>query len=438
MNNQRDVLLLVLPVPFRRGADGELLIEKQACNGIDRWADNFPRVILAAAIDETPHPETASAQYLPAGTLSSGARAELVPLAARPGTAGFLAALPRVRRQLRALIGRSDYLCFAIGGLVGDWAAVAAVEAIRMGREYAVWTDRVEHQVVRSSYRDATGLRRAFRFVRDRALFSPLMARLERHVVAHAALGLFHGRDCFEAYAPLCRAPHVVHNIHLKPADGIPAADLAAKLERIERGKPLRLAYAGRVAAMKGPADWLVVMRELARRGVAFEATWYGDGPLLEEMRAAAAESGLAAQVSFAGFVGERAQMLAALRAADLFVFCHKTPESPRCLIEALMSASPIVGYDSPYPADLVEDMAPRLLTAPHDPAQLAARIASLADDRAQLAELVRRSRDIGGHYSDEAVFRHRSELIKQHLPAPATLDSAGAPSNGRASGSGA
>ena len=420
MKHPGDSLLLVLPVPFRRAPDGSLMIEKQACNGIDRWADNFSRVVIACAVAEVDATEGTSVEYLPASALAAADRVELVPLEARAGTLGFLAALRTQRQRLRGLIERCDYLCFAIGGLVGDWAAVAALEAIRLGRPYAVWTDRVEHQVVRASYRDATGLRRAFRFVRDRILFSRLMARLERHVVSHAALGLFHGRDCYAAYAPICRAPHVVHNIHLKPEDRIPELALADKLARIGRGEPLRLVYAGRVAAMKGPADWLAVMQQLAAMGVAFEATWLGDGPLLDEMRAAVKASGLAERVQFVGYVGDRGQLLDAMRRADLFVFCHKTPESPRCLIEALMAAAPIIGYDSPYPADLAEEMAPELLTPPHGPAALARRIADCDKGRAALVDLVKRSHDKGAHYSDEAVFRHRSDLIKRLLaPAP-------------------
>ena len=39
------------------------------------------------------------------------------------------------------------------------------------------------------------------------------MAMLERAVIRRATLGLFHGRETYDAYAPHCRAPHVVHDI---------------------------------------------------------------------------------------------------------------------------------------------------------------------------------------------------------------------------------
>ena len=42
-----DSMYLVLPVPFRV-ADGKMFVEAQAANGLDRWADNFSRVLVAA------------------------------------------------------------------------------------------------------------------------------------------------------------------------------------------------------------------------------------------------------------------------------------------------------------------------------------------------------------------------------------------------------
>ena len=45
-----DGILLVLPVPFKKLADGRLLCEEQATNGIDQWAENFSHVTVAAPV----------------------------------------------------------------------------------------------------------------------------------------------------------------------------------------------------------------------------------------------------------------------------------------------------------------------------------------------------------------------------------------------------
>ena len=43
-------LLLVLSVCFKRSESGELMLEKQTCNGIDLWAKNFDFVVVACPI----------------------------------------------------------------------------------------------------------------------------------------------------------------------------------------------------------------------------------------------------------------------------------------------------------------------------------------------------------------------------------------------------
>jgi hypothetical protein len=48
----------------------------------------------------------------------------------------FLSSYRLVRQVLADKIRTSEYLCFAIGGLVGDWASVAALEAIRQKKPF--------------------------------------------------------------------------------------------------------------------------------------------------------------------------------------------------------------------------------------------------------------------------------------------------------------
>ena len=112
---------------------------------------------------------------------------------------------------------------------------------------------------------------------------------------------------------------------------------------------------------------------------------------------------------------GRSRAVLAALRAAHLFLFCHQTPESPRCLIEALVSGCPIVGYDSAFPRDLVSTHQGRLRAAGR---RRRARRDCDAPRRgpAALADLIRRAAADGAPFEDVAVFRHRSALIKAHL----------------------
>lgn len=404
-----DSLLIYAPVALHRGAGGGWMMEDQACNGLRLWAANFARVI--ALMPESPAPPPPS--WVPLERTGAAlARIEILPLpeAWRPGR--FLRALPAGRRTIRAAIGRARYLSFAIGGLFGDWGAVACAEAHRMGRRHAVWTDRVESAVTRALAADPSVPARTR--LRARLTAGP-MAALERRTIARATVGLFHGAETFAAYAPFARAAEIVHDVHIARADHIAPAALAAKQAAAAAG-PLEIVYVGRAEAMKGALDWIGVLGRLAAAGVAFRARWIGGGSLLPQMRAGAAAAGLADRVAFPGYTADRAAVFEALRAAHLLLFCHKTPESPRVLIEALVSGTPIAGYDGAFAREITAGRGGGVLVPPGDAEGLAAAVAALAADRARLADLIGRAAADGAPFEDAAVFRHRSALIRRYL----------------------
>lgn len=400
-------LLIYAPVPLHR-RDGALFVEDQAIVGLRRWTENFGHVTAMMPLSKAPPP----AGWSPAAALDGiAARLTLepLPMAYRPDR--FLRALPATRARIRGLIAGHDYLSFAIGGLFGDWGTLACLTAHRMRRPYAVWTDRVESEVTRLEMHEGPWRHR----LRRRLTHRP-MAALERAVIRRAALGLFHGRDTFETYAPHCREPQVVHDILLARDDHIAPARLQQKLAEAGDG-PLRIVYAGRAAAMKGPFDWLAVLERLQAQGTYFTATWLGDGPERPEMLRRIAAAGLAGRVAAPGFVADRAEVLEALRAAHVLLFCHLTPESPRCLIEALVSATPVVGHEGAYARELIAAHGGGHLRPPGDIAGLAAHLGRLAGDRGRLRAAMQAALRDGERFDDVTVFRHRSELIKRHLP---------------------
>ena len=409
----RDQLLLVLPPLARRASDGSLWFELQALNGLRLWADNFARV--EAACEVRPLRPDEAGRYAPLEALLSTGRLSFAELPSTRGRLGYLTARGQARRALEPLIARSRFVCIALGHVTEDWGYTAVDVAQRAGRAYAVWTDRVEHRVLLGDHRDRQGWRRWYRWCRSHLLMSPWLRHLEHRAIARAQLGLFHGADCYGAYSPWSRMPQLVHDVHLSAGDRIDDAAFDAKLARIGRGEPLRIVYAGRAAAMKGGDDWVEMLGHLAAAGLAFEATWLGDGPLLGSMRDRLVQLGLADRVRLPGHRDDRTAVLQAMREADLFVFCHKSPESPRCLIEALASGTPIVGYSSPFAADLIGPQADDCLVEP-DARQLADRVAAIARDVHGLHALVEAARRRGHDFTSESMFRHRSELIRHHL----------------------
>jgi glycosyltransferase involved in cell wall biosynthesis len=137
---------------------------------------------------------------------------------------------------------------------------------------------------------------------------------------------------------------------------------------------------------------------------------------LLDDARTRVRELGLENSIRFDGFVSDRSAVLGFLRGLDMFLFTHVTPESPRCLIEALISGLPLIGYASSYARELVSHRGGGQFSPIGDSGALAENLIRLARNREELKRLTSEAANGRGIYNDEAVFAHRSELIKRFL----------------------
>lgn len=324
-----------------------------------------------------------------------------------------------VRATIAKSISRCHYLQFAIGGLFGDWASVAATVAHKQGRAYAIHTDRVEHQVILQVTRSARLLTRL-----KAKIIAPIIASCHRWIVKNCALGLFHGSDCYEAYSPFCHNSHLIHNVHIKPRDAIDASVLAAKVHGVQTDRTIRICYAGRMEMMKAPMDWVRAISTAQNLGVNLHATWMGDGTLKDEMKALIASLGLDSTIELSGFEPNRERLLQKIRESHLMLFTHVTPESPRCLLEALACGTPIVGYQSKYCEELIKDFGGGMFVPVNDWKQLGELISTLSRDRPLLQRLIEAASINGTRFNDEAVFKHRSKLIEKYLTLNSVLPS--------------
>lgn len=415
MRTRREIpgsLLLDLPVVLRLH-EGVLQVEAQAQQGLFRWLDNFETISVCAPVARE-HDLQPSWSWVPAATLLETGRVAIHPLPWGYHPRQHLKEMRQVRRLFRKLIPKHQYLQFSNLGWFGAWGRIGAEEAHRIGKPYSVWLDWVLHEM--PIERDGSPLKRIWRRVEFELAKHGSLRDIKR-----AGLGLFHGMTVYEHYAPYSAVPKVVHDIHLGDADIIDERTLEARL-RADKDR-VSILYVGRVHDMKGPRQWLDtierVIRSVGSRRV--DAAWFGDGPLLEEMRALVRQRGLAGSVSFPGNLPERGRVLRRFRNADLFVFCHLTPESPRCLIEALMSGLPILGFESAYANDLTTPHGGGATVPIGDVAALADLVVSFVNDKGKRGAYSRAALLSGRGFSEESVFRHRSELIKEFLAAEQT-----------------
>lgn len=402
-------ILLVLHTPMRRQGN-KFFLEPSTCNGLERWAENFSKVCLACPVIPEDESHIGHVRWLDVDGLAHRNRIEIVPLPRAYKIGKFLRTYRPTRQLLAEKIRDNRYLQFCIGGLVGDWASVGAYKAHKQGRKFAVWTDRVEHEVVRQTSNNS--LKHKIRnFIQ-----LPIMKYMELDVVKKSAVGLFHGNETFRVYSPCNPNSYLVHNIHIKPSHLISEEALAAKVSRIKSAAPLKISYSGRLDSMKAPLDWLAVLKKLDDDNIDFNAIWMGGGPLREEVEAKIRQDGLQNKVSLPG-VKDHNDALATIQDSDIFLFTHITPESPRCVIEALVCGAPIVGYASPYCADLIAKHGGGKMTDIGDVQKLANVVKQLNANREELANLVDKAALDGRPFNDAEIFRYRSDLIKRHLP---------------------
>ena len=401
-------LLLDLGVPFCREGS-KLLVEAQALNGLRLWAKHFDQVtVCAPTLSSSPVGNSTVVWADPSQLLAGGQHVfEPFPWGYHP--IDHFRFRSEVTQRYRTLVGTHRFLCFSNLGAFGAWGNIGVDAARQQRHKFSLWFDWVMHDM------GATGANSAKERIRH-WIYSILIKHKTYGAIRNCSLGLFHGKTVYDAYSRLCQQPALVHDIHVSGADAITDTALSSKVVGLRNRTSLRIGYVGRAHPMKAPLQWIdaiaSAVKVLGQERI--EAVWLGDGPLLDEARAKVQSLGLDACIRFAGFVSDRSSVLEFLRQQDVLLFCHITPESPRCLIEALISGLPLVGYESSYALELVEGRGGAVLSPIGDTSRLGDTLVRVANDREELTRLATQAATSRAIYNDEAVFAHRSELIKR------------------------
>lgn len=121
---------------------------------------------------------------------------------------------------------------------------------------------------------------------------------------------------------------------------------LETRLATLKNKKPLRLAFSGRLVAMKG-ADHLVQLAlKLKNLNLQFHFSIYGAGDREEEMKRFVEQNDLGEQVTMRGAVDFHRQLLPELQEkVDLFVALHRQSDPSCTYLETLSCGVPIIGY---------------------------------------------------------------------------------------------
>lgn len=195
------------------------------------------------------------------------------------------------------------------------------------------------------------------------------------------------------------------NGIDMTPFVGIKPAPI-----RPDPMTPLRLVYLGRLAKDKGLDELLTGLALACARGVRAELVIAGAGPEEPRLRRLVAAAGLDSTVSFSGpvFGDAKTQLFAR---SDVFVLASYGEGLPYALLESMAAGVPPIVTAVGAMPDVVTENVHGLFVPLRDPDAIARAIASLAADRALLAQMSSACRRrIAGRYTAE---RMASDLAR-------------------------
>mgnify|MGYP003828382405 CR=1 FL=1 len=196
-------------------------------------------------------------------------------------------------------------------------------------------------------------------------------------------------RDSFERFVKLAsmdRRRHTVIPNAVPHACGVPGC----RGSKGPTGRPVQLAYVGRLSPEKRPDLLMEMLRLLPQE---FKMTMVGDGPLLESFRREYADLLENGRLTLAGAQPHGTFSYASW---DLTLLASRYEGSPMTLLESFASGVPCVGVPIPALQEMLEADAPYLLARAQSPQAIAEAVQSVLalptqKVQADIARVVRR-----------------------------------------------
>lgn len=184
------------------------------------------------------------------------------------------------------------------------------------------------------------------------------------------------------------RPPGIVHTVLNGVSDhGV------RRMNRPPSDRPLNIVNIARMSELKDPLRFVETIRHLRDLGVDVESTWYGDGELLDQVRATVRELALEAQVRLPG---RDRQATKALASADLLLLTSRREGVPLAALEACAAGVPIIAPDVGSISDVVEPPTNGVLFHPRSTgSEIAGLLEELGQNRDRLDSMGAQARAV-------------------------------------------
>lgn len=248
-----------------------------------------------------------------------------------------------------------------------------------------------------------------------RYLWEAQQERAVKRSIELAAGVQCNGMPTFANYHTLNERCHVYFDTRVTEELFIAEQALRNRLAELMTGGPLRLAFSGRLIAMKGADHLPRLANELRKLGVPFSMSIFGAGELEPSIRAALARDDLAGLVQLKGVAQFKKELLPYLQEnVDLFVCPHRQGDPSCTYLETLACGVPIAGYANEA-WGLLLSTADVGRSAPLDNLKSLSRaVASLHRDRDTLARLSLQAWEFAKQHSFERTFAARIKHLRE------------------------
>ena len=199
------------------------------------------------------------------------------------------------------------------------------------------------------------------------------------------------------------------HSMHIAD-DVLHESQLELRLKSLDKQRPLRVVYAGRLVARKGLRDAIDVITLSKRLGSFIEYHIFGSGPEEANLRQQAIDNGVDDLIHFHGFVEYTSDFISRLATYDLLLFMPTEEDTPRMLYDAMAAGLPVVGTRIPFLVHRVKQEGLGVLVDIHAVEHAAEQLRAFDMNRESLKAFSRSAREAGKTHSIQNWYRRRAD----------------------------